>query len=253
MFHAACGNPENRAESEETLILLDSLHEKLCTRTQAPTQTLRDLTSLANWSVSTAKAGNGVEQLLDGDAKTYWQSDSQHDGQQPHTIVAQFMFKVKIAEIGLYLDYQADESYTPAIVTVRAGNSYNDLKVVRRCRKLNDPRGWVCIPMGDIVDEYDEWSEEESDGEDMGDDQVARERRNGERRRRRRERMEERRRKAGDACVTKAFMLQIIIHCNHQNGRDSHVRMVRVLGAPSQTGENVRFSSTEYRKYECIR
>ena len=48
--------------------------------------TLREVGSEAVWSLSTAKPGNGVEQLRDNNSDTYWQSD----GAQPHLINIQF-------------------------------------------------------------------------------------------------------------------------------------------------------------------
>lgn len=46
----------------------------------------REIGALAVWSLSTAKPGNGVEQLRDDNIDTYWQSD----GPQPHLINIQF-------------------------------------------------------------------------------------------------------------------------------------------------------------------
>lgn len=44
------------------------------------------------WSLSTAKPGNGVEQLRDGNLETYWQSD----GPQPHLVNIQFHKKTRV-------------------------------------------------------------------------------------------------------------------------------------------------------------
>lgn len=57
-----------------------------------------------------------------------------------------------------------------------------------------------------------------------------------------------------DHSVTKAHMVQIVIHCNHQNGRDSHVRMVRAMGPQQQVIATAsKFSSREFQMYEVIR
>lgn len=57
-----------------------------------------------------------------------------------------------------------------------------------------------------------------------------------------------------DYSVTKAHMIQIVIHCNHQNGRDSHVRMVRAVGPQRQVIATApKFSSKEFQMYETIR
>ncbi len=57
-----------------------------------------------------------------------------------------------------------------------------------------------------------------------------------------------------DRSYISAHMIQIVIHCNHQNGRDSHVRMVKVLGTEKQVARvSSKFSSKEFQMYESIR
>ena len=55
----------------------------------------RELGSEAVWSLSTAKPGNGVEQIRDDNTDTYWQSD----GGQPHLINIQFHRKMSLTEV----------------------------------------------------------------------------------------------------------------------------------------------------------
>jgi hypothetical protein len=45
----------------------------------------------AVWTLSTAKAGNGVQQLRDNNMQTFWQSD----GLQPHLITLEFNKQVR--------------------------------------------------------------------------------------------------------------------------------------------------------------
>ena len=71
--------------------------------------TRREIGDLAVWSLSSAKHGNGVQQLRDDSNSTFWQSD----GQQPHLVNIQFLKKTRVGEIALYLDFKTDESYTP--------------------------------------------------------------------------------------------------------------------------------------------
>lgn len=212
---------------------------------------LRDLTHTAVWSVSTAKAGNGVDQLLDGSPNTYWQSD----GVQPHTLNAQFSAKRKLKEVLLYLNYFTDESYTPAVVSVLAGSNFHDLKVVKSGQEFNNPEGWVRIPLGDEPDDV------AMDNDDLEEyDDVQREQRRQLRAERLRRKREERQNVAqrDDSCedgsCIKAHMLQVVIHCNHQNGRDSHVRMVKVLGPQQQVAvTSSKFTSVEFQKYQTLR
>lgn len=261
---------------------------------------LRDLSNLAVWNVSTAKPGNGVEQLLSGSRQTYWQSD----GPQPHSISAQFSSKVKICEVRLLLSFTDDESYTPAIVSIRVGSSFHDLRVVRRNKELNKPDGWVRIPLGlNSIEALEDWNETDSLPSGEEDLQTMTPGELAERDQRRRVRSENRRREvkslreqespakelseskanqrvhsplatgvssrvSDEAVATEKFrlsrrdrnfvrahMLQIVIHTNHQNGRDSHVRQVKVLGPTRQVagGDTPRFSSSTFKMYEEIR
>ena len=105
------------------------------------------------WSVTSAKPGNGVELLRDNNLDTYWQSD----GAQPHLVNVQFQRKVKVREIALYADYKLDESYTPSKISVRAGNSFHDLREVRVV-DLDEPVGWTRVRL-DKSDESDESDE----------------------------------------------------------------------------------------------
>lgn len=203
---------------------------------------LRDLTNDAVWKVSTAKAGNGVDALLDGSTSTYWQSD----GVQPHTITASFRAKRSLTAIMLYLKYSTDESYTPAVVSIRAGSNRQDLRTVRSAEEFHSPEGWVRIPLRESgVSEEDE---DDEDDEESDEDQQRRALR--EERRRRRERREGSR----DYSPIRAHMIQVVVHCNHQNGRDSHVRMIKVLGPVRQVAlGGAKFSSREFQAYTTIR
>lgn len=231
----------------------------------------RDLTHQAVWTVSTAKPGNGVDQLLDANPKTYWQSD----GLQPHTITAHFASKVKISEIQLYLNFEADESYTPDFVSIQAGSNLHDRYPVRDTRKIRQPKGWVRIPMGEHPDIDDECTDDDSEPErgDMTPAEIERaERRKEERAKRKKERFAERQAKFDetqkndikgvngefeamrDRSVTKTQMIQIMIIANHLNGRDSRVRMVRVIGPKTQLSfGTTHFTSKEFQMYETIR
>lgn len=277
-------------EEEDALILLEDMEQSLRRRHRSHDMSIRspihpgtiaipasaefrDLTHLAVWQVSTAKPGNGVEQLLDHNPGTFWQSD----GPQPHTISAQFCAKLKVSEVGLYLDYAADESYTPAMISVLAGANAHDLRLVRRLRKFEAPNGWIRIPMGENPSVMDDDEEDEDTDQEIADEAdheelAARNARTLLRNQQREKKVISRqleldvKRKKDergvngelqamrDYSVTKTHMIRIVIHCNHQNGRDSHVRMVRALGPKQQvTGDTSRFTSTQFQMYETIR
>jgi anaphase-promoting complex subunit 10 len=170
---------------------------------------------LAVWSVTSAKPGNGVELLRDGNLDTYWQSD----GAQPHLVNVQFQRKVKVREIALYADYKLDESYTPSKISVRAGNSFHDLREVCVV-DLDEPVGWTRVRL---------------DANGGGETEMD----------------------AEGGAPLRAYFLQLAVLSNHQNGRDTHVRQVKIFG-PRQSpmamlGNGVSFTTTEFAQFATVR
>eukprot|EP00602_Paraphysomonas_sp_CaronLab_P003037 CAMPEP_0185033218 /NCGR_PEP_ID=MMETSP1103-20130426/21991_1 /TAXON_ID=36769 /ORGANISM="Paraphysomonas bandaiensis, Strain Caron Lab Isolate" /LENGTH=172 /DNA_ID=CAMNT_0027569419 /DNA_START=81 /DNA_END=596 /DNA_ORIENTATION=+ len=141
----------------------------------------RELGDEAVWTISTAKPGNGVEQLRDNNIETYWQSDGTH----PHIITIQFLRKVSISDICIYLDYVLDESYTPKKISIKAGSSAHDLVDVAN-KELSEPSGWIHV---ELVS---------SDSDIEG--------------------------------PLRAHLIQIHVLSMHQNGRDTHIRQVKLYG-----------------------
>lgn len=166
----------------------------------------REIGSLAVWTVTSAKPGNGVELLRDDKIDTYWQSD----GLQPHLVNIQFQKKVPLLRLAVYLDYKLDESYTPNKLSVRAGTSFHDLREVRSV-DVEEPSGWVLVSL--LPD--------------------------------------------GASEPLKAYLLQLAVLSNHQNGRDTHIRQVKVYG-PRQDmckvlGYPITFTTLEACMYATVR
>ena len=156
--------------------------------------------SEASWTLSSAKPGNGIEQLLDGNSDTFWQSD----GTQPHTVTIQFYRKTKLTDVWLLLNFRADESYTPLQLSIRIGSGYYDLQEIQVV-DLREPEGWIRIPLAMPTKE-------------------------GERALFRQDCISIRDKSFGGATdFIRTYVLQIAVLCNHQNGRDTHVRGVRVF------------------------
>lgn len=110
--------------------------------TAEPTAGLKEIGHLAQWKVSSAKPGNGVRELRSENTSEFWQSD----GAQPHSITAHFIRRVHIAMVRIYLDYEADESYTPTKLAIKAGTGYHDLIEVSTVPIAN-PHGWQVIDL----------------------------------------------------------------------------------------------------------
>jgi anaphase-promoting complex subunit 10 len=97
------------------------------------------------WQLSSAKPGNGVEQLREANVETYWQSDGVS---QPHSIQLSFHRRLPITHV----DYSLDESYTPKSVLIETGMTSQDLSSAvggpsNHKLELNEPVGWVIFPL----------------------------------------------------------------------------------------------------------
>ncbi|RDK43158.1 anaphase promoting complex subunit 10 [Aspergillus phoenicis ATCC 13157] len=133
--------PEAGSESE-------MLHEREKSPTPLPAN-LREISSLASWTVSTHKPGCGVTALRHPSPTQYWQSD----GPQPHTLTLHFFKLVAIVRIRVYLDFEMDESYTPTKMTFLAGMGGNDLVEFANWEG-EGPCGWVDVELEGEDDPY---------------------------------------------------------------------------------------------------
>lgn len=61
------------------------------------------------------------------------------------------LLKTRVSTLAVLLNYKLDESYTPRQLAVRGGTSYTDLKEIRTV-EVNEPQGWVVIPLGSEED-----------------------------------------------------------------------------------------------------
>jgi anaphase-promoting complex subunit 10 len=176
------------------------------------------------WQLSSAKPGNGVDQIRDAHVETYWQSDGI---QQPHWIQVHFGRRVAISHVCLYLDYHLDESYTPKRIQVMAGMTSQDLTVAWHPShvqvELQEPVGWCILPLSSPPDPLDPPPSSSTLNLEVKEDENF----------------------PLDACydeygyaydsynsrrLVRAHLIRICILSMHQNGRDTHVRQVQLYG-----------------------
>ena len=174
------------------------------------------------WSLSTAKPGNGVEQIRDLSTDTYWQSD----GGQPHLLNIQFIQRRPISFVCFYLDYNLDESYTPKKLSVRVGMTFHDLEEIRVV-ELNEPVGWISIPLWSKLDPLDDAEQEDAYDYELDQDLDPEFFNTNDNERNHVHRLNYQ--KALKRPV-RAHFIQICVVAMHQNGRDTHIRQVKVFG-----------------------
>ncbi|KAJ5676694.1 uncharacterized protein N7477_002327 [Penicillium maclennaniae] len=222
--------------------LEDDQDEEMHDREKSPSPlppNLREISSLASWTVSTSKPGCGVAALRHPSPSQYWQSD----GPQPHTLTLHFFKLVAVVRIRVYLDFELDESYTPTKMIFLAGMGGNDL-VEFGSWEGDGPCGWVDVPLEGVGGRNGGWvrddavrrhrkskggSDEDDEQEQVDDDPYA-------------------------GNVLKAMVIQMRILENHQNGKDTHVRGFQVFAcddnrrrmaaAPSASADGRRRRST---------
>uniref|UniRef100_A0A915NJK0 Anaphase-promoting complex subunit 10 n=1 Tax=Meloidogyne floridensis TaxID=298350 RepID=A0A915NJK0_9BILA len=141
---------------------------------------INDISNEAVWTLSSAKEGMGIHQLLDDREDTFWQSD----GLQPHTITIEFQRRTPIDFLVVYLDYKLDE------IQIQTGSSVLDLEDPKTVT-FSEPTGWQLI--------------------DLRKEKTSKK----------------------QPSSQQAFAIVIQIVQNHQNGRDTHIRGLRVLGPGS--------------------
>ncbi|ETN43834.1 uncharacterized protein HMPREF1541_10965 [Cyphellophora europaea CBS 101466] len=177
---------------------------------------LRDISSLATWTLSSAKPGCALPQLRSPDTNHFWQSD----GPQPHTLTLHFFKLVGIVKMRVYLDFELDESYTPTKMKFYAGMSEGALvefgewvmteetdPVTGEVRSMVESvKGWIDVDLTGVGGREKRYYDTAEDDEAMGEWDAA---------------------KSGD--VLKAMVVQVRICENHQNGKDTHVRGFQVF------------------------
>ena len=176
--------------------------------------------SSASWSLSSAKSGNGVHCLRDSNLDSFWQSD----GAAPHIITLSWNTKQLLSGVSLYVDYKQDESYTPNKIEIKAGITEEECERIGEVVELNEPTGWINIRLKQPLIE-----EEEKEGYSNGKE-------------------EEEKGGGGDGkggkdrmgMPLRCFVLQLLILGSHQNGRDTHVRQVRVWAPKLSTQYGVK-------------
>jgi anaphase-promoting complex subunit 10 len=191
------------------------------------------------WTLSSAKPGNGVEQLVQPAKETYWQSD----GQQPHSIRIHFARRVTISHICLYLDYSLDESYTPQQVLITYGLTTQDLQpavcnattLSNTVIEFREPNGWCIIPLCAPPDPLDELLADDDDMH-MTDSEASNNN------------------KTTTNRPIRAHLVEISVLNMHQNGRDTHVRGVQLFGPkrPNEPQQHHHMDTDEKKTEEEI-
>jgi len=200
----------NRPPRDYTHLRLKATPELALLANPEIASSVREIGKTASWSLSTAKPGNGVDQLRDSSLDTYWQSD----GLQPHYVNIQFPRRQTVCAIALYMDFNLDESYTPKRMKIKVGTTFHNLEEVRTV-DVKEPQGWITIPL------WRKWGEDvldtilDPEGGAIEDEIV-----------------DGRRTKVPlwKRNPMRTHLVQICVLSMHQNGRDTHVRQVKIFG-----------------------
>lgn len=196
------GEEDEEVEEEDEDEILDDPSQP---NVPFPPPGLKEISSLASWTVSTAKPGSGVAALRSPSLAHFWQSD----GPQPHLLSIHFFKLVSIAHMRIFLDFESDESYTPTKIQFLAGYGAHDVQEFAEM-SFEQPTGWVDVDFSNVgpitqdEDEQDAFSNVEIDWSKRP--------------------------------VLRAFVVQVRILENHQNGKDTHLRAVQIFARDEAQG-----------------
>lgn len=195
---------------------------------------LREISSLATWTLSSAKPGCALAQLRHPSPSQFWQSD----GPQPHTLTLHFFKLVSIVKMRIYLDFKLDESYTPTKMRFFAGMSEGrlvefgqweveestDLETGEPTSAIENIRGWIDVSLRGVGGHDPSYYEAQEARRLLA---YERQNRSGERDMMDIDSEDEEALAGGD--VLRAMVVQVRICENHQNGKDTHVRGFQVF------------------------
>ncbi len=236
--HNALGSTASEAGHADEHSYLDSVQHDVEDAKQL--RGLRDISSLATWTLSSAKPGCALAQLRNPSPTLFWQSD----GPQPHTLTLHFFKLVAIVKMRIYLDFELDESYTPTKMKFFAGMSEGALVEFGswEVSETTDPdtgethssiegiRGWIDVSLKGVGGRETRYHENA--------DTLERHMRSTSSP----FRTDPRDTSGGD--VLKAMVVQVRICENHQNGKDTHVRGFQVFARdhvnPGEVRTNVK-------------
>ncbi|EDO15384.1 hypothetical protein Kpol_460p19 [Vanderwaltozyma polyspora DSM 70294] len=105
---------------------------------------LTNISHLAHWQPSSYKIGNPIENVLDDNMSTFWQSD----GVQPHELCIYFSKRMDISLIAIFISLIADESYTPRLIKMYVGHSPADALFYKNI-EIRNINGWAALTFED--------------------------------------------------------------------------------------------------------
>jgi anaphase-promoting complex subunit 10 len=116
------------------------------------------------------------------------------NGATSHIINIHFIKKVAVTHVCLYVDYSLDESYTAKRISIRTGSNMHDMIDVTTF-ELSEPSGWVVAEVSSLVDATLPANTEHNNKSPL-----------------------------------LTHLLQVRVLTMHQNGRDTHIRQIKILG-----------------------
>lgn len=151
-------------------------------------ENLVNISNIAYWKASSFKNLNPVENVINDDPESYWQSD----GSQPHSIDIYFSKRVEITLLAMFFGFVIDESYSPKVIKVYIGDSPSDLNYFEEWH-IERITQWY-------VRKFTSFEEIKRSNET----------------------------RVGRKPPVKCQMIRFVFPVNHDNGKDTHLRGIRI-------------------------
>lgn len=170
-----------------------------------------NVSNVCYWKASSYKAMHPIENVLNDDPESYWQSD----GGQPHIVDIYFNKRVEVTLLALFFGFEVDESYSPSVMKVYVGDSINDLTYYEEWH-IQRITQWYARKFPSHPIKKDKSKNVETTSIYYN--------RNKSKNKEKNEEMKEK------TLPVKCQVMRLSFPLNHDNGKDTHLRGIRIFG-----------------------
>lgn len=178
-----------------------------------------DISKLCYWKASSSKVMHPIENVLNDDPESFWQSD----GGQPHIVDIYFNKRVELAMLVLFFGFEVDESYSPSVMKIYIGDSINDLIYYEEWR-IQRITQWFAKKFPSYPQKRKNHTDEDIDLYD-----ERRPERHYEERYRRNDSNKNTKHEKEMTLPVKCQVMRLTFPLNHDNGKDTHLRGIRIF------------------------
>lgn len=184
-----------------------------------------DISNLCYWKASSSKVMHPIENVLNDDPESFWQSD----GGQPHIVDIYFNKRVELTMLALFFGFEVDESYSPSVMKIYIGDSINDLTYYEEWR-IQRITQWFAKKFPSYPQNRTNKKEDDAHICDDGQPKRRYEELYG-----RSDSIKNKKQEKEMTLPVKCQVMRLTFPLNHDNGKDTHLRGIRIFAKDDGT------------------